>query len=195
MTDATDSTATGATTPARSTEDPTAREFLDAAIQRAGNSDVIAAFSGAVLKLLEEGEVVLEAAETTAPGHLTALFATNRRVILFENLDTIREARYSTITHLSGTTQGDMALELSIFDRTVKWEGFGERGLRRIINAFVWAKHQYAPHGGTRMPEHKVGDIFREWITARRGLNNRGEVSSEEFAAAIRPITENKRWW
>lgn len=181
---------------AQDPDNPTASEFMQGALQRAGNSDVVAAFTTPMQALLEKGEVVLEAAETTAPGHLTAVFATNRRVVLFVNLETVREARYENITHVSGTSAGDMALELSIFDRTVKWEGFGQRGLRRIISAVTWAKHEYAPHGNRSKPsDHMYRDIFSPWMKARRELGGREDITPEEYSATVGPILDNKRWW
>lgn len=61
---------------------PMAAEFLEQAIIRAGPSSPVTEVARNVAAALTEGEVVLEVADSTAAGFHSAVFVTNRRLLL-----------------------------------------------------------------------------------------------------------------
>lgn len=166
----------------------TAEEFLSRAIARAGDSEIIQAHGATIAPLLAENEVVLEAAETTAPGHETALFATDRRLLLVEGLSLVREAPYSMLTHVYGTTGADFTLTLCLFNRRIEWCGFGERGLRRVLNAIQWANRPVS------RPEDSVENLFESWRDTRDQLRSLNTCDAD-YAQQIVTAVSNRRWW
>lgn len=164
----------------------TSQEFLDGALDRAGNSDVLHSFNKTVLPILAANEVILEAAETTAPGHTTGLFITNQRLLLVENLQTVREVRLDALT-LASPNFEDGSLSLQVFGKTLTWRGFGERGLERVRHGLSWALTQYNPNGVRLEPEIRVGDLLMQYMEVR--------THNGDDPEAIRNVLSNKRWW
>lgn len=157
--------------------------FSEGAVERAGSTDTVTRHVDRISAVLEPGETVLEIAETTAPGRLTAVFATDRRLLMPDH-ETIHSVRYDSITQFYGVRgEGEEStLKFGILHCQYAWVGFSTRGLRRILHAYQSTRR---PH------EHSFASFYNTW----RSIRTATEGNEAEFAHQLNAQLADAKWW
>lgn len=176
---------------------PMAAEFLEQAIIRAGPSSPVTEVARNVAAALTEGEVVLEVADSTAAGFHSAVFVTNRRLLLGNGPGDLIAVNLDQVTGYSFTTDvaPNLKLNLESYDARLSWTGFGELGRQHITHALDWVFGRCDGTNPAPKPETSIGEIHDAWDRLHREFASREELSETERQAGMVDVLANKRWW
>lgn len=174
-------------------------ESLVGAVNRAGDSEAARELAKHVFEILQPEERVLEVAETTATGSVTALCITNKRILLHEGNG--RKGAKLTEFSLDGVTRFDfrnfneITLKVSKFNRFAEYPGLGPRGAARLAHAVKWIRTAREARS-SRLPQRKreIAETFKNWQQAKKQVDAHPNWDEATRDIVLNESTQEPYW-
>lgn len=178
-------------------ETTTAEDFLHRAISRAGPSETVARLAREVSHLLAADEMILEAADCTAAGEYSAVFVTNRQLLLGVDPGQLHAVDLERLTSYSFNVDPDSSfrLVLRIFEARLAWAGFGPNGMQRISRALGWVLDHYRGTHLADSADADIREIYDAWCALQQEFADAPELPAAERHTRLVDVLANKRWW
>lgn len=178
-------------------ESTTAEQFWCQAVSRAGSSVAVTRAAQEVSRALAADEVVLEAAECLAVRKPSAVFVTNRRLLLGISPGQFSAVDLAQVTSYSCNADPDSSFRpvLRIFEARLTWAGFGPNGIQRITHALDGIFDHYRGAHLADSAETTIKDIYDAWRALQQEFDDTPELSAEQRHAGLVDVLANRRWW
>lgn len=176
----------------------TDRPDLGAALERAGDSEILRAAAVAVVEGLGVDEIVLEAATTKASGVDGAAFVTNRSILVSSNKKDPSHFEFLELDNLGNVIalpyEGGWAVVAQLYATYKVWSGFTEKAAERMQFAAQWALTAGREARTEASRSVSSTDLFKRWKENKNRLNRN---SLEEHVESIRSLYSDidSRWW